>query len=1004
MRDAASSKIAAGTSAGCEHSKRLPGRLWQKIIATSKAKHAGNAGLLITTKPADSRSMIYAAATGVGYFLLAAAILLPQDQAILAVGFWPPNACVVALLLIKRLRGEAAVLTAVMIAGWAALLASGFTPGAGAIMSLANTAEIAVAVALTRYLCGPAPDLARLGDLSRFLWAGGVVAPLISTTLASPTLGADLETAKIGAITWLLTGSMAMVLIVPAGLLLLGRGQAKASLPLASLGQTIVLLLTGTVCALLLFGQSALPLLFLIPPITLLHAVRLGPRSAAVYVLVVALIAGVMTFLGHGPIAAATSSDVTRLLILQLFVSANLLTGLPVAAILAARNAMFLQMAEGKRQLDILAENIGDAVLHYNLHQICTYASPSVAEVLGAPAQNFIGKPVSARLHPETKAAVGDVLSKLYAGAAENARLTYRRWLDDEHGQPVYLEADCRVARDADGATINGVVVAVRNVTQRVELEALLTAAREQAEQVAKLKSDFLANMSHEIRTPMNGVLGFAEMMLQDDLPPKQRRFAELIVQSGRSMMMLLNDILDLSKIEAGQFTIDESPVDICATLAECAALHRADAERKGLSLHLEYCGAGRTAQDHEEAGCHWIMTDGLRLRQIILNLVGNAVKFTLQGSITLRYELAEDAVMISVEDTGIGIAANRLDHIFTPFHQCDADISRQFGGTGLGLSISRKLADLMGGRITVTSRENAGSRFVLTLPAQLTQPHEQARRPAYPATPMIMPPAARVLLAEDHDVNRLLMSEMLERCGQTVAIAYDGSEAISMVIESIIRGRAYDLVLMDVQMPICDGYAAARAIRSEGISPDVLPIIALSANAFPTDIAAARAAGMQAHLAKPVMMADLARTLQRWLPTRIIDAAAQEPSAAKTPRVHAASTGPVPSPITAKTWAQWIEHRDDAIAAVAAAFSTDNPLPPCRDGADSRRLLMLMHNLAGTAASFGEPDLGRCAAALEDALRNSASPQVCEALACDLLSMRDKARQGSRKLQRPTP
>lgn len=397
-------------------------------------------------------------------------------------------------------------------------------------------------------------------------------------------------------------------------------------------------------------------------------------------------------------------------------------------------------------------------------------------------------------------------------------------------------------------------------------------------------------------------------------------------------------------------------------------------------------------------------MTDGLRLRQIILNLVGNAVKFTVQGSITLRYELAEDAVMISVEDTGIGIAANRLEHIFTPFHQCDADISRQFGGTGLGLSISRKLADLMGGRITVTSRENAGSRFVLTLPARLIQPQEQTRQPTYPATPLIMPPAARVLLAEDHDVNRLLMSEMLERCGQSVAIAYDGSEAISMVIESIIRGRAYDLVLMDVQMPVCDGYAAARAIRSEGISPDVLPIIALSANAFPTDIAAARASGMQAHLAKPVMMADLAQTLQRWLPTRIIDAATQEPSAANTPRVRAASTGPVPSPITAKTWAQWIEHRDDAIAAVAAAFSTDNPLPPCRDGTDSRRLVVLMHNLAGTAASFGESDLGRCAAALEDALRNSASPQVCEALAYDLLSMRDKRGQGPRKLQPPTP
>ena len=947
--------------------------------------------------------MFYAAGVGLCYFLLSAAILFPQGDAPLAIGFWPINACVAALLLLKRLRGEAAVLVAVMLAGWGALLASGFTPGAGAIMSLANTVEILIAVALTRHLCGAEPDLARLGDLIGFIWAGGVAAPLVSAVIASPSLGADFAAVQAGAITWLLTGSMAMVLIVPAVLVLFGKKRAVVPLSGASLAQQMALLLTGIVCALVVFRQSALPLMFLIPPITLLHAFRLGSRGAAIHVVAVGTIAALMTWQGHGPIAATTSSNVASLLVLQLFVLANFLTGLPVAAILASRSEMFSEMAESKRQLDILAENIGDAVLHYDLQQICTYASPSVVEVLGAPPETFIGKPATARLHPEARAAIAAVLCEIYAGTAESRRLTYRRALDDEHGQPVYLEADCRIVREPGASAISGVVAAVRDVTKRVELEAQLTTAREQAEQVAKLKSDFLASMSHEIRTPMNGVLGFAEMMLQDDLPSKQRRFAELIVQSGRSMMMLLNDILDLSKIEAGQFTIDESPVDLNATLAECAALHRPDAERKGLGLHLEYSGADHHEGHHPEGGTHhWIVTDVLRLRQIILNLLGNAVKFTLQGSITLRCELDGNAIRITVEDTGIGIAEDRLEHIFTPFHQCDGEISRHFGGTGLGLSISRKLAELLGGDITVTSTPGSGSQFALTLPARLIQPmHETTRIPRV-APPLVMPPAARILLAEDHDVNRLLMREMLERCGQSVAIAYDGSEAISMVIDSIICGRVYDLVLMDIQMPVCDGYAATQAIRSEGIGPEVLPIIALSANAFPSDIAAARAAGMQAHLAKPVTMADLARILQRWLPTRIIDAAAKHHSKNGLASVETSSIELPASSITKNTRAQWIKHRSDAIAAIAEAFTSGEPCAHSGDSANSRDLLLLMHNLAGTAASFGEPDLGRCAAALEDALRTGASREVCAALADNVISFRDLPARESPDQRRP--
>lgn len=944
---------------------------------------------LIANAAPDVTSFAAALAVGGFYALLAAAVLVIHGEASPGIGLWPPNACVVALLLLSnRIRNEWLVLASAMIAGLAVQIAGGFTPADAAVMSAANVAEITIAVALTRHLCGSRPDLSRIGDLSRFIWAGGVVAPVCSALLATFAMGDDLAAIRDGMLTWLLTGSMAMLLIVPTALVLFGPTSDQTTGPLSWLRvlEVLSLLAMGMACAFLVFRQSDLPLLFLIQPITLLHAFRLGTKGTAIYVLGVAAIASGLTWLGFGPIAQVPSSTLNQMLLLQLFITANFLTGLPVAAILASRGEMLARLADRKRQLDMLADNIGDAVLHYDLARTCTYASPSVFEVVGVRPAAMLGLRIDERLHPETASEVSAAIERIYSGQSEHERLTYRRSTDSEDGSAVFLEADCRVTRDAATGAVTGVVAAVRDITSRVELETLLTHAREEAEQAAQMKSDFLASMSHEIRTPMNGVLGFAEMMLQGDLEPDQRRYAELIVHSGRSMMMLLNDILDLSKIEAGQFTIDEGPVDLHSTLAECAALHRADAQRKGVALVFECECGDNEGHELDESLRHWIISDGLRLRQIILNLLSNAVKFTEAGTIRLSYRLADDAVQISVSDTGIGMTQNLLDRIFTPFQQSGSGIDRQFGGTGLGLSISRKLADLLGGSIAVESQLARGSCFTLHLPTQvIAPPPVPAVRPDI-ATPLAMPPSARILLAEDHDVNRLLMCEMLERCGQSVAIAYDGAEAISMVMDSIIRGWPYDLVLMDVQMPGCDGYAATRAIRAEGIFADVLPIVALTANAFPSDIANARAAGMQAHLAKPVMMADLARTLQRWLPTRIIDNSRREDRTAPG-LTTAAPFGEGALPAADRGWAQWIEHRARTIAAITAALHKGRLSGGSLEDEHARMLQLMVHNLAGTAASFGEAMLGARAAALDEALRKGASREDCETLARDLLA-----------------
>ena len=931
----------------------------------------------------DGPSLQAAIAGGIAYLALGCISLLLSGTGETVSPIWLPNACAVAFLLRARIRNELPFLAATFAASLGANVVAQLPHDTALVFSLGNVIEIIAVVALTRRADGAQPDMSKLGDLARFVWAGGLIGPLLSALLTAPMMGADLAAIRSGALTWFLTDSMAMVLIVPTALLVVDRIRGKLALTPAHPAENLALLIGGMTCAFLVFNQTHYPLMFLIQPITLLHAFRLGSLGSALHVGGVALVAGVMTWAGLGPIAAASGVAITQLHLLQAFVAANFLTGLPVAAILAGRDRITAELEAGKQQIDLLADNITDAILRYDLNGVCTYASPSVRDVMGLPPEALVGEAAGPLLHPDARDRAMQALGRLLSGMSDKERVTYRRYLDHPDGTPVFLEADGAVVRHPVTGARDGVVVAARDVTERVELELLLTRARRHAENAAQAKSDFLANMSHEIRTPMNGVLGFAELMLQGDLTAEQRRFAEMIVQSGRSMMMLLNDVLDLSKIESGQFAIDRAPVDLHASLADCAALHRPAAEKKGLTLEFICdCDDDPTCQ-FDEPRRPWVMTDGLRLRQIMLNLIGNAVKFTQAGQIRVSYRLLPGEVQVVVTDSGIGISPARLDTIFHPFTQGEADTARRFGGTGLGLSISRQLAALLGGRITVESAPGEGSRFSVFLPATLVQPAE-AELPDEPPAPAPLPAQSRILLVEDHDINRLLVTEMLERCGQEVDVAHDGNEGIAMVIDSIMRARPYDLVLMDVQMPDCDGYGATRAIRAEGIGPGLLPIIALTANAYPEDIAAAQAAGMQGHLAKPIVLAELARALQRWLPTRIVEAAPETRPA----RLSAMALSP-------GLVERWHLRRAEALAAVRAALEEraleegsfeDSALEHGQTAPAS--LSQLVHKLAGSAAMFGEPELGDAAAALDRALAQDASAAHRTALAQALIAI----------------
>ncbi|WAT18346.1 PAS domain-containing protein [Aurantiacibacter sp. MUD11] len=402
-----------------------------------------------------------------------------------------------------------------------------------------------------------------------------------------------------------------------------------------------------------------------------------------------------------------------------------------------------------------------------------------------------------------------------------------------------------------------GVVGVFKDITDTFAAARELQEARDKAEAAVAAKSAFLANMSHEIRTPMNSVIRFAELLANSGLNRDQQGQARQIIESSHSMMPLLNDLLDFSKVEAGRLELREKATDLPHLLRGSRALVEPDAEAKGVRCELV------VASDVPR----WIRADKLRLRQIILNLLSNAVKFTDSGTVTLVAEVAEGVdgplLNLAVRDTGIGIAGGKLDAIFGHFEQATPDIHGRFGGTGLGLAISRELALLMGGTLTVESELQEGSCFTLSVPLVTTSASAAARDEGTQLTPLVQ--GARVLVAEDNDVNQLLMTAMLDKLGVEHGIAGNGAAAVEQVRSAEGAGKPYDLVLMDIQMPEVDGYEATRLLRGSGFDLHRLPIVALTANAFPEDRERVLDAGMQDHLAKPISLQALAGVIAKF-------------------------------------------------------------------------------------------------------------------------------------------
>ena len=548
---------------------------------------------------------------------------------------------------------------------------------------------------------------------------------------------------------------------------------------------------------------------------------------------------------------------------------------------------------QSEQIVETLAHNLPVGIFVLDADGVAEFVNPAWRDLTGMSLERTRTRGWLGEVHPDD---LGEVQTAMDEAASSGRPFRHRYRMVRFDGTPVWVETRTVTVRDTDGRTVRTIGIVI-DVSTHVELEEQLAQAAQQAIETSRLKSEFLANMSHEIRTPMNGVIGMATLLLDTPLTRDQRDRVTTLRSAGEHLLGLINEILDFSKVETGKLELEETDFELLPLVHAVGSLYSSPAFDKGVRLRI----------DADTTVPKWVRGDPARLRQVLSNLVGNGVKFTEAGSVTIRMSSegkGSTAVRFEVVDTGIGIPYEAQDKIFDAFVQADTSTTRRFGGTGLGLAICKRLIELMGGIISVSSTPQKGSTFYFTVPftrpADVVGPDGAAMPPprdrtVLPLDPALVPADAvvpsvvgtdgaeaasvpavvtgRILLVEDNPINQKVALGFLKHLGFEADVANDGLEAV----EAATSG-AYRVILMDCQMPRMDGYEATARIRAHERDQRHTPIIALTAGAMQGDRERCLEAGMDDYVTKPIDVTRLATTLQKWLSQQQADQRPEAP------------------------------------------------------------------------------------------------------------------------------